>query len=531
MKKSIVSAVIGAMALSAMTASVSAEQELTALTYDIRSYAGIMNVINAKVTVISVYESSLVSDASWTADDEWETKSDEEGNTYQEQIDGIDTGFITFGADNGFITGGDIFDKDGTKVGFAENTGDMIGFEFTARPFKDIVNDVEDKYQTIKVTNDAGNTEGAYYDAELGGMAYDMRISSEGSAAGHFDLSRYDLYKLGYNDEDKALAAGIQPVSEETYGVRDAVVKMTYSIPNTVKLNDSDVKMTADVFAQGFWNSEGKRKGVVQTPESLISAPTTTAIGSFTIGASEETAVSSFVDRLYKILLGRNAEEAGLADWTNKLKNGEATSAEIVYGIAGSQEFADFGLSNEDIVEKLYLAMLDRPSDEAGKLYWVERLEAGMSVNAIINGFSGSQEFAGICGGYGIQAGSISELEPRDRNFELTAFVSRMYTKALGRGYDVYGLNYWVNRYLTGEIMADGIARGFILSHEFFCKDLSDSEYVDVLYRTFFNRDADACGKEHWISRLESGDSREDVMNGFLRSEEFRLLAEHFGVQ
>jgi len=240
--------------------------------------------------------------------------------------------------------------------------------------------------------------------------------------------------------------------------------------------------------------------------------------------------ISDFVDRLYKIILGRDAEAEGLADWTNRLKTGTASSAEIVYGIANSQEFANRGLSNEEIVETMYQAMLGRASDEGGKRYWVERLNAGMTVNAIINGFSGSTEFGNICANYGIQAGSVILSEARDKNFGLTSFVSRMYTKALGRDYDVAGLNDWTNRYLTGTAKVSDIAFGFIFSPEFVSKNLSNSDYVDTLYRTFFNREPDEGGKADWMNKLANGMAREDVLNGFVGSQECINLVATFGI-
>jgi len=238
--------------------------------------------------------------------------------------------------------------------------------------------------------------------------------------------------------------------------------------------------------------------------------------------------VAPFVDRLYVILLGRNAEPEGLADWTNKLSTGVSTSAEIVYGIAGSPEFNNRGLSNEEVVEKMYEAMLGRPSDEGGKANWVNCLNSGMTVTGIINGFSGSQEFANICGEYGIKAGAISKCDARDKNSGLTLFVSRMYTKALGRPYDVNGLNYWTKRYITEICDISDISYGFIFSQEFLSKGLNDSDYVDTLYRTFFDREPDNGGKSDWLGKLKNGSSREDVLNGFLGSQECINLVTSF---
>ena len=244
---------------------------------------------------------------------------------------------------------------------------------------------------------------------------------------------------------------------------------------------------------------------------------------------TDTSEIEKFVDRLYTIILGRSAEADGLADWTNRLISGKSTSAEIVYGIANSPEFNNKGLSNDEVIERMYNAMLGRGSDPVGKQNWLNSMENGMTVTGIINGFSGSQEFANVCAGYGIKAGAITSCEARDRNPGLTGFVSRMYTKALGRSYDVDGLNTWTGDYLSGKHDASGIAYGFIFSQEFLNKNLSNDDYVDTLYRTFFDREPDK-NRIDWVNKLNGGESRESVLNGFLGSEEFKNLKAGFGV-
>ena len=244
----------------------------------------------------------------------------------------------------------------------------------------------------------------------------------------------------------------------------------------------------------------------------------------------DRSKIEAFVDRLYTIILDRPAESAGLADWTNALISGKNTSADIVYGLANSDEFKNKGLSNDEVIERMYRAMLGRASDASGKADWLDAMANGCTVNGIINGFSGSEEFENICSGFGISAGSITSCEARDKNVNLTAFVSRMYTKALGRAYDVSGLNDWTGDYLDGKKSANDIAYGFILSQEFEGRNLSDEAYVDTLYRTFFDREPDEGGKAGWLDELANGTSRKDVLDGFLGAQEFENLKKSFGV-
>ena len=239
--------------------------------------------------------------------------------------------------------------------------------------------------------------------------------------------------------------------------------------------------------------------------------------------------IADFVDRLYTTLLGRASEAKGKAEWVADLRNGR-TAADVASGFVLSEELKEKNLSNGEFIDRMYRTFLDREADEAGKADWVGILDNGCSYGYILNSFAGSQEFNNLCDSYGIIAGSYESTEPRDKNPDLTAFVSRMYTKALGRAYDVNGLNDWTGDYLDGKATVDKIAYGFILSEEFVNRNLSDEAYVDTLYRTFFDREPDEGGKSGWLDELANGTSRKDVLDGFLGAEEFANLKASFGV-
>ena len=112
----------------------------------------------------------------------------------------------------------------------------------------------------------------------------------------------------------------------------------------------------------------------------------------------------------------------------------------------------------------------------------------------------------------------------------MQAFVARMYNVALGRDYDIAGLNDWTTQLLTHEADGAGIAHGFFLSEEFIKKGLSNESFVDTLYRTFFDREADAGGRDTWLGVLGAGGTREFVLAGFVNSQEFDNLCARYGI-
>ena len=248
---------------------------------------------------------------------------------------------------------------------------------------------------------------------------------------------------------------------------------------------------------------------------------------------STEDPVRGFVYRMYRVCLLREPDEGGLQTWVNELKRGARTGAEVAYGFFDSAEMRNRNLSNADFVERCYEGIMGRSSDSAGKSSWVNALENGKSRKAVISGFTGSQEFAQLCAYYGINRGSYQSDEPRDKNDGITGFVCRLYTKMLGRTYDPDGLNTWCGKILsnpTKENVLNVALDGFMHSREFLDKNLSDIEFVKVLYRTFLGREYDAAGLADWTGRLASGVSRDQVAAGFAYSQEFAQIMASYGL-
>ncbi len=299
--------------------------------------------------------------------------------------------------------------------------------------------------------------------------------------------------------------------SNEAVAVVDSAGKVTAKSAGTI-----NVSAVSD---DGFF--EKTCVIVVGEAEEIPSGPDTW---------KSKTGIEGFVYRLYNIALSRDAEEAGLADWTNRLKTKKENAAQVAWGIFFSKEFQNKNYTDAQYIEMLYKTMFGRDSDNEGKKYWLECLDNGVSREYVYRGFAESAEFSNLCSSFGVERGFVTLGQYRDRNMQATGFIARLYTKMLGRKFDEDGLEYWCEKYLTRENTIEEIAsHGFLHSEELANLNLSDEEFVIRMYETFLNREPEEDGLNDWIGRLERGEvTRDTLVYGFTHSQEFgNLKAEY----
>ncbi len=367
----------------------------------------------------------------------------------------------------------------------------------------------DDEKTARKLTFGKSMTGGMYNDNDKD--YYKFTVSQPGTVkvnfSNEYELSSRDWYVKLYNPNDPKDRWD----DDELYTNR---IKLN----NTVTVSSDPIEVGAGtyyVYVDG-WGTVGHNYTISVDYEST------------------NAQLSAFVTRMYEVVLGRTPDAAGLNDWVGKLSRGEANAVDIVFGFVNSDEYKNKGKSNGEIVNDCYHAMLGRDADEGGYNDWVGRLDNGMSVNAILAGFVGSEEFGNLCKTYGIQPGSYTCAEARDQNLGVTSYVARLYTQALGRNFDPNGLNDWcgqINANPSRDNIIQVAANGFFHSQEFLNKGLNNEEYVKVLYRTFLGRECDPNGLADWVGQLDRGEkSRDEILPGFANSQEFSGIMAQYGL-
>jgi hypothetical protein len=89
------------------------------------------------------------------------------------------------------------------------------------------------------------------------------------------------------------------------------------------------------------------------------------------------TAHVAAVQQLYVAYFNRPADFAGLDYWTNVVAAQKGSTALVSAAFAAEAEYKTeyAGLSNADVVAKVYLNLFGRPAEDAGKAYWAALLD------------------------------------------------------------------------------------------------------------------------------------------------------------
>ena len=111
-------------------------------------------------------------------------------------------------------------------------------------------------------------------------------------------------------------------------------------------------------------------------------------------------------------------------------------------------------------------------------------------------------------------------------------FVKFVYSNLLDREPTEEELSLYINGLMNYEKKGTDVPYEILTSEEFLNKNLTNAEYVSLLYLTFFGRTPDADGAAYWINNLENGENtREYTITGFANSMEFIYLCANYNIE
>lgn len=227
---------------------------------------------------------------------------------------------------------------------------------------------------------------------------------------------------------------------------------------------------------------------------------------------------SAQVYRLYQSTLDRAPDVDGHNRWTNEIAVRGRDALDVAQGFMGSPEFVTQfgGLDNAGFVELLYSNVLGRGADAGGLARWTGDLNGGVERAQVVLGFSDSAEFINTTARPALAfANDAAPMMWSDDVF-------RLYQATLNRAPDLGGFMNWTARLGSG-ISFEDVTAGFVGSPEFTATyaDLSNDDFVALLYANVLDRVADVGGLENWTAQLDAGTTRAQVVKGFSQSAEF----------
>ncbi len=120
-----------------------------------------------------------------------------------------------------------------------------------------------------------------------------------------------------------------------------------------------------------------------------------------------------------------------------------------------------------------------------------------------------------------------------DKEPSIADFVERLYTIALNRESEPEGKAFWVKEIEDGNRTGGDCAYFFLIeAPEFKNRGLGDEDFVETLYKTFFDRASEAEGKAFWVGQLKNKTmTRDQVIMGFIDSKEWCNVCATYGVK
>jgi Domain of unknown function (DUF4214) len=235
----------------------------------------------------------------------------------------------------------------------------------------------------------------------------------------------------------------------------------------------------------------GRRLAIEELENRTVPTATTTTTAAVSLSFNQ-----AFVATLYQGLLGRPADSAGLAYWSNQLDAGSSTSA-VINGILNSPEYAN------DEIDGLYQQLLARSAGSNETAYWAAQKQAGATWQQIEANIAGSSEYYNDAGG------------------NLNGYVTQLFQDFVHRLPNAGEMGYFQDL-AAANVPRTGIAMAVIGSAE------AEADVVDNDYRQILSRDADTTGAAYWESQLQQGVDQSTVLAGFVDSGEFAAQLQQF---
>jgi uncharacterized repeat protein (TIGR01451 family) len=234
-------------------------------------------------------------------------------------------------------------------------------------------------------------------------------------------------------------------------------------------------------------NATGANFGL--QPGSTIVPRTPTPIP-FLGGTTTQGAV---IESIYRTILGRQGDPAGIQDWVARVQAGE-TYAKVATEFLQSPEY------RTNVIDSYYETFLGRAAEPAGLASWMAAFQAGSTETQIAESFVSSPEY------------NTQHADP-------SVYVESLYANVLGRDATVSEVANW-DAQLVGGMTRSVLAADVIESTEAYLRG------IDGDYTAFLARVGEEPGITDWLTSIQQGTlTLAGVEAEFFNTPEFVLRA------
>ncbi len=204
-----------------------------------------------------------------------------------------------------------------------------------------------------------------------------------------------------------------------------------------------------------------------------------------------------FVDEMYRTILGRGSDPAGLAFWRDELDAG-VSPAVLAAQFVTSAEFD----GTVAPLTRLYDAVLGRLPDRDGLRFWLDVRRSGTSLESVADAFVDSPEFQ-----------TLADDDP-------AVLIDRLYLRVLQRPADPDGRAFWVDELTSGRRTIGQVVLGFTESDEFRTATAARTQVVTG-YLALLDRAPDETGLAFWSAEIDAGLDLAELTGNLLASAEY----------
>jgi len=108
----------------------------------------------------------------------------------------------------------------------------------------------------------------------------------------------------------------------------------------------------------------------------------------------------------------------------------------------------------------------------------------------------------------------------------ITSWLTSLYKNIMNRQPDADGMKYWEGELHSSRQTPTQVAYFFLTSPELLQRNISDDDFLTILYRVCFDREPDAEGKAYWLEQIKC-EGREHVAVSFLYSKEWHDMEDY----